>query len=268
MLELQYPSLQELFSLDGKVALVIGGDGHLGTPTSEALAEAGARVAIASINLEGCQELAERLGSEHMSFHVDVNDEDMVRDVVDQVADEAGSLDILVNMAHSGSRRWRLDEVTAEDFAYALQIGLTSYFVAAQQTWRHMKENGGGSIINIGSMYGMVSSYPQVYEGLESGGQPAYYQAAKAGVLQLTRHLATYWAGDGIRVNSISPGVFCGPQVQENMPEFVSQLEQRVPLGRIGSNWEMKGAIVFCASDASSYVTGHNLVVDGGWTIW
>jgi len=264
----EYPLVKDLFSLDGKVALIIGGDGHLGTPICEALAEAGARLGIASINLEGCEQLAQRLGPQHMGFFLDANDEEMIRQVIDELVERAGSIDILVNMAISGPSRWRIDEVTADDFAAALRIGVTAYFLASQHAARYMRQTGGGSIINMGSMYGLVASYPQAYEGLKLRGQPAYYQAGKAAVLQLTRHLAVYWAHDRIRVNSISPGPFPTPQVQHDHPELIRRLEAKVPMSRIGKNWELKGAIVFCASEASSYMTGHNLVIDGGWTAW
>jgi len=267
-MQFEYPLVKDLFSLDGKVALVIGGDGHLGMPTCEALAEAGARLAIASVNLEGCQQLAQRIGPQHMAFYLDANDEEMIRQVIDELVEQAGSIDILVNMAIGYRPRWRIDEVTADDFAASLKIGVTAYFLASQHAARYMRQAEGGSIINIGSMYALVASYPQVYEGLESGGQPAYYQAGKAAVLQLTRHLAVYWADDGIRVNSITPGAFPSPQSQRDNPELIGRLEAKVPMGRMGENWELKGAIVFCASEASSYMTGQNLVIDGGWTVW
>ncbi len=267
-MELSGPSLEELLSLEGKVALVTGGDGHLGTPTCEALAEAGARVAIASINLQGCQELAQRLGPQHFGLYLDTTDEDMIRKVIDKIVEDAGAIDILVNMAWSGRPRWRLDEVTADDFEAAFRVGVTGYFVASQHAARYMRQAGGGSIINIASMYVLVASYPQVYEDLDSGGQPAYYQAGKAAVLQLTRHLAVYWAKDGIRVNAISPGSFPSPEVEEQIPQLMARLKPRAPLGRLGENWEIKGAILFCASLASSYMTGQNLVIDGGWTAW
>ncbi len=267
-MELSGPSLEELFSLEGKVALVIGGDGHLGTPTCEALAEAGARVAIASINLQGSQELAQRLGAQHFGLYLDVADEDMVHKAIDKVVEDAGAIDVLVNMAISGLPRWRIDEVTADDFGAAFRVGVTGYFVASQHAARYMRQAGGGSIINIASMYGLVASYPEVYEDLDSGGQPPYYQAGKAAVLQLTRHLAVYWAKDGIRVNAISPGAFPPVKTQEQIPQLVARLKPRVPLGRLGENWEIKGAILFCASPASSYMTGQNLVIDGGWTAW
>ncbi len=267
-MELQSSSLKKLFSLEGKVAVVTGGDGHLGTPACEALAEAGAQVVIASINLEGCERLAERLGPQHLALYLDTTDADLTRQVIDEVVEQTGSIDILVNMACSGAPRWRVDEVTATDFDEALRIGVTGYFITAQHAARYMRQAEGGSIINVASMYGLVASHPEAYEDLESGGQPPHYQAGKAGVLQLTRYLAVYWAKDGIRVNSISPGAFPHPETQRDIPQLIPRLEKHVPLGRIGQNWEIKGAVAFCAAPASSYMTGQNIVIDGGWTVW
>ena len=130
-----------------------------------------------------------------------------------------------------------------------------------------MRAAGGGSIIHIGSMYGIVGSYPQIYEGIDNTSPPAYH-AAKGGLIHLVRYQAVYWANDNIRVNCISPGPFPRPIQHAGRVEFVQRLTDRVPLGRCGISWEIKGAVVFLASKASSFVTGHNLVVDGGWTIW
>jgi len=260
-------TVQELMQLNGKVALVTGGAGWLGTAMCEALAESGAQVIVASRNLESCQKLAERLPDNAMAVPLDVNQEDAIRTCIDQVVSETGKIDVLVNNAYSGPSTG-LKEATGEDFQQSLQTGLTAYFVAAQQAAKHMREQGShGSIINIASMYGMVASYPEVYVGTGVNSPPAYH-AVKGGVIHLTRHLAAYWAEDHIRVNAISPGAFPPPRVSEKGATFIERLETKIPLGRCGEPYEVKGATVFLASEASSYMTGHNLVIDGGWTAW
>lgn len=258
---------RQLFDLSGKVAVVTGGSGWLGTAMCEGLAEAGARVVVASRSLERCQALVDRLGDGHLALAFDLTAEQSVREMIDTTVARMGRIDVLVNNALVG-RAPHIDDATADDFDKALSWGVTSYFVAAQQSMRHMRRQGqGGAIVNIGSMYGMVASYPAVYEGTDANSPPNYH-AVKGGILQLTRHLAVYWAGDRIRVNAISPGAFPKDDAPAVTPEFRRRLCERVPLGRLGRPDELKGAVVFLASDAASYVTGHNLVVDGGWTAW
>ncbi|MGQ9733200.1 MAG: SDR family oxidoreductase [Candidatus Zipacnadales bacterium] len=260
------PSLRELLSLEGKVALVTGGAGHLGRAMSEVLAELGARVAIASRNVANCHQLAAELGEGHLGLALDVASADNIREVIAQVIAQMGHLHILVNNAYSGPFVL-LEDATEDDFAASLRNGVTAYFVAAQAAWRHMRAHGGGSIINIASMYGMVGSYPEAYTGTSFGSPPAYH-AVKGAVIQLTRYLAVYWAKDGVRVNAISPGPFPRPDQQNDFQEVVRRLETKSPMGRMGEPVEIKGAIALLATDAGSYITGHNLVVDGGWTAW
>ncbi|NCO39054.1 MAG: short-chain dehydrogenase [Armatimonadetes bacterium CG_4_10_14_3_um_filter_66_18] len=260
-------TVRELFDLSGRVALVTGGAGWLGTAMCEALAESGARVAVASRNVAKCRALAERLpGGGHLALALDVQSEGSIRSVVDEVAETAGRFDILVNNAYNG-RAPGIDEATAADFQVSFMGGLTSYFVAAQQARTHMLQVGGGSILNIASMYGMVASYPDAYVGFDINSPPTYH-ALKGGVIHLTRHLAVYWAKDRIRVNAVSPGPFPPDRVSAAEPDFVERLKTKCPTGRMGTPEEVKGAAVYLASEASSYVTGHNLVIDGGWTAW
>lgn len=260
------PSLAELFSLEGRVALVTGGGGYLGRAMSEALAELGARVVVASRNAAHCRKVAEELGEGHLALRLDIASADSVREVVAEVIERTGRVDVLVNNAYSGPLK-RIDDTTEDDFAESLRNGVTSYFVAAQACWRFMREHGGGSIINIASMYGMVGSYPDAYEGT-TGCSPPNYHATKGAVIHLTRHLAVYWAPDGVRVNCLSPGPFPHPSTEETIPEMVRRLKTKSPMGRMGRRWEVKGAVALLATDAGSYITGHNLVVDGGWTAW
>ncbi len=263
---LEHTSLRDLLCLDGKVALVTGGAGYLGRAMCEALAELGARVAIASRNVENCQRLADDLGEGHLALPLDISSADSIRSVVAEVIERLGGLHVLVNNAYSGPAV-KLETATEDDFATSLANGVTAYFVAAQAAWRHMREHGGGSIINIASMYGMVGSYPDAYAGTTFASPPNYH-AAKGAVIHLTRHLAVYWAPDGVRVNAISPGPFPHTDQRSTFAEVMARLQAKSPMGRMGEPAEMKGAVALLASDAGSYITGHNLVVDGGWTAW
>ena len=161
-----------------------------------------------------------------------------------------------------------IEDATAEDFDRAYHVGVTAYFLLAREVMLHLRERKSpGSIINIASMYGVVASYPSAYDGLPVNSPPVYH-GVKGGLIHLTRHLAAYWARYNIRVNAISPGPFPKPQMKERLPEFIRRLEEKVPLGRMGGPQELKGAVVLLASDAGSYITGQNLLVDGGWTAW
>jgi gluconate 5-dehydrogenase len=172
-------------------------------------------------------------------------------------------VDVLVN---NGNEPLAADwtTVTAEDFSR--QLGnAAGYFVLSKLVRDHAVERGAAaSVILLGSMYGVVGSYPDAYAGVSSA-SPVAYHALKGSIIQMTRHLAVYWAKDRVRVNCLSPGPFPGERVPE---ELVRRLGQKSPLGRMGRPEEIKGAVVFLASEASSYVTGQNLIVDGGWTAW
>lgn len=261
------PTVQQLFDLSGRVALVTGASGHLGAALAEALAEAGARVVVASRDASTAQTVAAKLGGAQNGRHVGVAIDHMdeascERGFADAVA-ATGQIDILVNNSHEPlSADWR--SVTAEQFTRQL-ANATGYFLLSRLLRDHAVERGTpASIILLGSMYGLVGSYPDAYEGVAPA-SPAAYHALKGGVVHLTRHLAVYWAKDRVRVNCLSPGPFPSEKAPR---ELITRLETKSPLARMGQPHELKGAIVFLASDASSYVTGHNLVVDGGWTAW
>jgi gluconate 5-dehydrogenase len=257
-----------IFDLTGKVALVTGGAGHSGAAYSQALAEHGARVIVASPNLKKCQKFAAELGRSHEGVALNLDDHPAVIALVDDIVRRHGSLDILVNNGYKGSYAG-IETATPEDFATCFSRGLTSYFLAARRAVQYMKERGGGSIINIASMYGIVGGYPAVYQGLDRA-SPPHYHAMKGAIISLTKQLAVNWAPWNVRVNAISPGPFphenANPSAEEK--ESHRRLCERVPLGRIGRPPELKGAVVLLASQAGSYITGHNLVVDGGWTAW
>lgn len=257
------PTIQQLFDLSGRTALITGASGYLGTSLARALAEAGARVVVASRSLEKAQASAAALGPGHLAVALDHLDEPSLERGFTEAVRLSGGLDVLVNNGHAVlAADWR--SVTGEQFTRQL-ANATGYFLLA----RHLRDHAVGrgkpaSIVLLGSMYGQVGSYPDVYEGV-SIANPAAYQVLKGGVIQLTRHLAVYWAKDGVRVNCLSPGPFPSAAAPA---EMAARVRARSPMDRLGQPHELKGALVFLASDASSYVTGHNLNVDGGWTAW
>lgn len=261
------PTIQDLFDLSGRVALVTGASGHLGGALARALAEAGARVVVGSRDRQRGEAVAAALGGsaagDHFAVALDHMDEASVAVAVDDIRSRAGRIDVLVDNGHEPlGADWRT--VTPEQFTRQL-ANATGYFSLA----RHVRDLAvagdlSASIILIGSMYGVVGSYPHVYEGVGPA-SPAAYHALKGAVVQLTRNLAVSWARDRVRVNCLSPGPFPSPAAA---PELVQRLEAKSPFGRMGQPHELKGAVVFLASDASSYVTGQNLLVDGGWTAW
>jgi 2-deoxy-D-gluconate 3-dehydrogenase len=270
--------VQDLFDLSGRVAIVTGGAGFLGQQFATALYEAGANVVIADINQTMADKFAEELiGGLGLvvGVEVDVTNPTSVQALMDQTFNEFEQLDILVNSAalnpqfdeqHQSEHVTSFESYPLESWKKALDINLTGMFLTCQSAARLMKENGKGSIINISSIYGISGPDQRLYDSL--GGpklyKPVYYSVSKAGVLGLTKYIATYYEGTEIRCNALTPG-----GVEKNhLPEFKDAYGRRTVLGRMAYPHEMKGAILFLASDASSYMTGSNLVVDGGWTAW
>ena len=261
--------VHKLLDLSGRVAIVTGAAGWLGSAMSRALAEAGARLVVTSRDGAQAKEFAASLpGSGHLGLAFSQGDTDSIPGFVAAVIERMGAIDILVNNAYGGPPA-DIDSATADDFDQAYHIGVTAYFLLARDIALHMRGRGaGGSIINIASMYGVVASYPDAYAGLGINSPPNYH-GLKGGLVHLTRHLAVYWARDNIRVNCISPGPFPKlPDIDEAHPGFIQRLESKVPLGRMGAPEELKGLVLLLASDASAYITGQNILVDGGWTAW
>lgn len=261
------PTVHELFDLSGKVALLTGGSGHLGSAMARALAEAGASVVLTSRDADRARASAAALPSVRAANHHGValdhmNTESLERGFAEAV-DRAGRIDILVNNGHEAlPNDWTT--VTAEQFTHHL-ANATGYFLLARLVRDHAVTRGGpASIILLGSMYGLVASYPDAYADV-CPASPVAYHTLKGGILHMTRHLAVYWARDGVRVNCLSPGPFPSEKAPKAM---VERLCTKLPMARMGRPHELKGAIVFLASDASSFMTGQNLVIDGGWTAW
>ncbi len=259
--------VSELFSLQGQTALITGATGHLGRALSDALAEAGASVVVSSRRRADAERLAASLpsvqGARHHGVELDHMQERSINDGFLEAVGKAGQVDVLVANGHEPlAKDWT--NVTGEEFTRQLQ-NATGYFLLARQLRNHLVGRcAQGSIVLVGSMYGVVGSYPPVYEGVSTA-SPAAYHALKGGIVHLTRHLAVSWAGDGVRVNCLSPGPF----PSEKAPaELCRRLSEKSPLGRMGRPEELKGPLVFLASRAASYMTGQNLLIDGGWTAW
>lgn len=260
-------TVSELFDLRGKTALISGAGGWLGSAMSRALAEAGANVITTSrdaAKASGCAAALPANGDQtHFGVALDHLDEASIESGFTDALLRAGRIDILVNNGHAANGS-DLTTVTADEFNRSL-ANATGYFLLARKLHDHAIARGGGaSVVMIGSMYGVVGSYPEAYEGVVPA-SPVAYHALKGGIVHMTRHLGVYWAKDGVRVNCLSPGPFPGPAANATM---VERLTAKSPMGRMGRPEELKGALVFLASEASSYVTGQNLLVDGGWTAW
>jgi NAD(P)-dependent dehydrogenase (short-subunit alcohol dehydrogenase family) len=275
------PPVAELFRLDGRVALVTGGAGLLGARYCGALLEAGARVVIGDLDTERALRLADELDPERaLGLGLDVADEASVAGAVERAVGRFGRLDILVNNAaltvRGGGERLIQDYFAPFEtypravWDLAVSVNLTGMVLCAQAAGRQMLRQSGGVIVNISSTYGVVAPDQRLYEGVKSPyadagfNTPVSYAVTKTAVLGLTRYLATYWGRQNIRVNALTPhGVY------DNHDEtFVRNFAYRSPLGRMARNDEYRGALLFLVSDASSYMTGANLVVDGGWTAW
>ena len=251
-----------LFDLTGRVAVVSGGAGSYGRQIVEGLAEAGARTFMASRNLDKLREQAQvfrQAGLEVETLQYDQADEKSVRQLLQQVVDAAGKVDIVIN--NSVLRPMSDWTSPASDFATSMDVNATGLFMMTREFGEHMAGRGQGTIINIGSTYGMVGPDYTNYEGLGWGIPPDYF-FHKGGMLQLTRFAAAKLGPLGVRVNTVSPGGVFSSQD----PRFLERYNARTFLGRMANQTDLKGVIVFLASDASAYITGANIVVDGGYT--
>lgn len=266
------------FDLTGRTAIVTGGAGILGTRFCTGLAEHGANVAVVDIDGEKAHKFALELSDIHriksIGIGCDVSSVESVNSMLKTVINELGDIDILHNNAATKSRS--LDDFFApfEEYSYdawkqVMSVNLDGMFLIAQAVGKQMvKQEKGGTIIQTSSIYGLVGPDNRIYDGSFYLGKqintPAVYSASKGGVIALTKYLATYWGDKGIRVNTLIPG---GVESGQN-EEFKKRYSNRVPMGRMGLPDEMVGALIYLASDASSYVTGQCIVVDGGFTAW
>ena len=267
----------ELFSLSNKVVVVTGGAGLLGQVFCQALADVGAHVAIVDLDLASAETAAKSINKSDtqkvVAFGSDITSPESVTQMVENVIKRFGRIDVLVNNA--ASKGSNLDTFFEPFESYSLQtwrevmsVNIDGLFLVAQAVGNQMKKQGGGSIIQTSSIYGVVAPDQRIYKGSEYNGRaintPAVYSASKAAVNGLTSYLSTYWATSKIRVNSLTPGGIASGQNDE----FNKRYSSRVPLGRMGEASELVGALIYLASDASSYVTGQNIIVDGGLSAW
>lgn len=274
-------TLSELFGLGGKVALITGGAGLLGREHADIIASAGGIAVLADrdgarLNM-AVRELERRHPGKIDGVRADVTKPASVKKMVASTVRRHRRLDILINNAANNPKvearsrsGWsRLENFPLRQWNDDIAVGLTGVFLCSQAAGAHMAAHGGGVIVNMASNLGMVSPDQRIYEvpGRPAARQmkkPVSYSAVKGGVINLTRYLATYWAKSGVRANSISPG---GVEAGQDR-RFIRNYSSRVPLGRMAARDEYRGAILFLCSNASSYMTGANLVVDGGWTAW
>jgi len=256
-----------IFSLSGRDIWIIGGAGYLGTATVELAVAAGAKVLCVDRGPRAADMVASRqLESSVTPVDLDASDCAAVADFLKTQLATRGVPDGLVVMTYKTTGKAMAD-LTAEDFDGVNRTGLTSTFVMVREVGEAMAAKGRGSIVLFSSMYGTIAPDPQVYPA-PINPNPIEYGVGKAGIQQMARYFAVHYGRQGVRCNSIAPGPFPFPSQQEDSPEFMRNLAAKTPLGRIGQPKEIAGTVVFLVSDAASYVTGHNLAVDGGWTAW
>jgi NAD(P)-dependent dehydrogenase (short-subunit alcohol dehydrogenase family) len=271
-------SYRKLYDLTGKVAVVTGGTGILGRHFCAGLAESGAAVVVADLQDESANTLAKELGDRYhikaMGIGCDVSMPESVKKMVDSVVLELGGIDILHNNAAGKSDDLDaffapFEEYSLDQWRKIMSVNIDGMFLTSQAVGKQMVAQGrGGSIIQTASIYGVMAPDHRIYEGSfyldRKINTPAVYTTSKAAVVGLTKHLATYWADKGIRVNTLTPG---GTESGQN-DEFKGRYANRVPMNRMAQAHEMVGALLYLASDASSYVTGQNIIVDGGLNAW
>jgi NAD(P)-dependent dehydrogenase (short-subunit alcohol dehydrogenase family) len=266
--------MNQLFSLKNKTAIVTGALGLLGKKHCEALAEAGANVVVADIDEAAAEGFAASLGKQHIGLSVDVTSSDSLKTARDKILAKYQTIDILVNNAaindmfeNPGLAKElsAFENYPLDAFKKSLDVNVTGVFLASQVFGSVMAEQGSGSIINIASTYGMVGPDQSIYRD-ERGQQTFYkspvYPVTKGAVVNFTRFLAAYWGNKGVRVNTLSPG---GVENSQN-DFFIQNYSAKTLLGRMARPTDYQGALIFLASEASTYMTGANLVVDGGWT--
>jgi gluconate 5-dehydrogenase len=268
MKELTMRTLNELMNLKGRTVFITGGSGYLGRAMCETLAELGADIAIAEINTASCEEFTQTLKTDYgiraIGLACDIRKPESLREALRATADQLGGIHILINNAYAGKKN-RFETISYEEWRDNIEIGLSAVFYGVREAFDYLKATR-GVILNTASMYGHIAPDYKLYEG-NPHAVPASYNAAKGGVLQLTRYLASFLSPHGIRVNALSPGAFPHDwQMQDS--EFGRRLAAKAPLNRVGIPDDIKGAVALLCTDAGQFMTGQNICVDGGWTIW
>jgi NAD(P)-dependent dehydrogenase (short-subunit alcohol dehydrogenase family) len=263
-----------MFSLKGKVAIVTGACGLIGKKHCEALSNAGANVVVADMNEESCKAVVAGLTGEHFAIAFDVTNESSIKEACVKILAKFGKIDVLVNNAAINdmfenpalaAEQSKFENYPVEMFRKSLEVNVTGVFLCSQIFGKVMADQGQGSIINVASTYGMVGPDQSIYinpKGVQAFYKSAAYPATKGAIINFTRFLAAYWGNKGVRVNTLSPG-----GVENGQDEwFIKNYSAKTVLGRMAKPDDYMGAVVFLASDESGYMSGANLVVDGGWT--
>ncbi len=259
-------SYLDKFSLKEKIAFVTGGVGLIGTQVTKALADAGAKVVILDIDQKKAELLQQKLTDENRDIAVetfDVTDLSNIDKAIDELKSKYGRIDVWVNTAYPRTPDWgnKVEDLTIESWQKNVEMHLNSYSWISRKVCLIMKGQQSGSLINFGSIYGVVGNNFNIYEGTNMN-PPMAYSAIKGGIINLTRYLASYFGKYSVRVNTICPGGIFDNQD----PTFVKNYSENTPLKRMGKPEDIALAVLFLASDASSYITGTTLMVDGGWT--
>lgn len=255
------------YSLEGKKIWITGGAGHLGSAITVELDQVGAQVLCFDLPGKAEALVREQGLRRTVPLSADINDSPNLPAVLEGLLAEHGVPDGVVHLVTASSRGKQLEALTADEFQSTFDLALTPLFILCRTLAERMKARGGGSIILFSSMYGVVAPDKSIYHD-PMAPNPIDYGASKAATLQLSRYFAMHYGPAGVRFNCITPGPFPNPAVQRSHPTFIADLSKRTVLHRVGQNHEIVGPTLFLLTDSASFVTGHSLVVDGGWTIW
>ena len=263
--------VKNIFDLTDKTVILTGAAGYLAGNYADGLSQSGANVVLADINYQGCKKLEHKIREKYdvdpLSVKLDLTQSKSINNLVSKITKKYSDIDVLINnAAYQGTPKIRtagFENLTLETWNEAISVNLTGIFLLSQQIGKIMKNQKFGNIINISSIYGIVGADQRIY-GKSGQNSAVFYAATKGAVLNLTRYLASFWNRTGIRVNTFSPG---GVENKQDK-NFVKNYSKKTMIGRMARNDEYVGALIFLASDASLYMTGSNLIIDGGWTAW